>query len=330
LQRRVFEHTGCADHGELAEHYDMDNVGHVSIPPPEGWEPYDYSVFYEDRDLPGAATINADGVASVPSGFYHFFGYVHPLKNATSVEEIMAYPLRDYVGWPTDGLKDRVDQQHAANHFVCGSVGHTYETTWQIRGYEEFLMDLMLRPEMAVALLERIAARNCITARETAKAGVDYIMLGDDVANQQALMFPPTMWREIFKPRLARIIESARNESPGIDVWYHSDGNISEIIPDLIEVGVTILNPVQPECLDPVQVHAEYGNQLVLDGTIGTQSVMPFGSVADVESTVAKMIETCGRNGGLILAPTHVLEPEVPLANIDMFFAACRKYGNGA
>jgi uroporphyrinogen decarboxylase len=307
----------------------MDDVVGIGIPAPADLPAIDYRPYYADRNLPADASINGDGVASVPSGFYHFWGYVHPLKNATSVEEIMAYPLRDYVGWPTDGLKARVAAAHASGKFTCGSVGHTYETAWQIRGYEEFLVDLMDQPAMACALLDRLMARNCIAARETARAGVDYILLGDDVANQQALMFPPTLWREIFKPRLATIIRAAREVNPHVEIWYHSDGNINDIIPDLIEVGVTILNPVQPECVDPVAIFREYGDRLVLDGTIGTQSVMPFGSVADVESTVARMIDQCGRSGGLVLAPTHVLEPEVPIANIEAFFRACTKYGNG-
>jgi uroporphyrinogen decarboxylase len=212
---------------------------------------------------------------------------------------------------------------------VAGSVGHTYETSWQIRGYEEFLTDLMLRPAMAEALLDRIANRNCLTATATARAGVDYLRLGDDVASQRSLMFPPEIWRRVFKPRLAKIIEAGRREKPDLDVWYHSDGNIWEIIPDLIEVGVTILNPIQPECMDPVKLQREYGRDLVLDGTIGTQSVMPFGTPEDVTETVRQNIEQLGQAGGLILSPTHVLEPEVPIVNIEAFFAACDTYGNG-
>ncbi len=208
-------------------------------------------------------------------------------------------------------------------------MGHTYETAWQIRGYEEFLTDLMLHPELAEALLDRLANRNCIVATAAARAGVDYLRLGDDVANQRSLMFPPDLWRRIFKPRLARIIAAGRRENPGIDVWYHSDGNIEAIIPDLIEVGVTILNPVQPECMDPVKLYREYGRDLVLDGTIGTQTVMPFGTPRDVTDTVQRTIDQLGQAGGLILSPTHVLEPEVPIANIEAFFAACDTYGNG-
>jgi uroporphyrinogen decarboxylase len=314
---------------DLAGHFGMDSVAGVALAPPAGYERPDFSRYYEGRDVPADMTLNEDGVGKTAAGFYHFFGFIHPLVGAETVADIEAYPLRDYVGWSDEGMAERVANLHRAGRFVAGSVGHTYETSWQIRGYEEFLTDLMLRPAMAEALLDRIANRNCLTATATGRAGVDYLRLGDDVASQRSLMFPPELWRRIFKPRLARIIEAGRKEKPELDVWYHSDGNIWEIIPDLIEVGVTILNPIQPECMDPVKLQREYGRHLVLDGTIGTQSVMPFGTPDDVTETVRRNIGQLGQAGGLILSPTHVLEPEVPIANIEAFFTACDTYGNG-
>ncbi|MBN2450484.1 MAG: hypothetical protein JXR77_08840 [Lentisphaeria bacterium] len=329
LQRRLLEHTGCRNSAELARFFDMDVPAGVAIPPPPDYTPPDYRAYYAGLDLPEDAVIGPDGTCRVPAGYYHFTGFVHPLRQAQSVDDILAYPLRDHIGWPTEGLRERVEALHAEGRFVAGSVGHTYETSWQIRGYEEFLTDLMLRPEMAEALLERITCRNIITARATAEAGVDYLRLGDDVANQRTLMFPPELWRRLFKPRLARIIAAGRQINPRLNVWYHSDGNITDIVPDLIEIGVTILNPVQPECMDPREIHRRHGERLALDGAIGTQTVMPFQSAADVRATVRTMIRDLGREGGLILSPTHVLEPEVPLANVEAFFDACREYGNG-
>jgi uroporphyrinogen decarboxylase len=110
-------------------------------------------------------------------------------------------------------------------------------------------------------------------------------------------------------------------------VWYHSDGNIAEIIPELIEIGVDVLNPVQPECVDVLEVKRRYGDRLVLDGTIGTQTVMPFGTPEDVRACVRGRVETLAGDGALILAPTHTLEPEVPTENVLAFAEACREYG---
>jgi uroporphyrinogen decarboxylase len=114
---------------------------------------------------------------------------------------------------------------------------------------------------------------------------------------------------------------------PETRIHYHSDGNIFDIVGDLIDAGVDILNPLQPECLDVDEVHRRYGGRVTFDGAIGTQSTMPFGTPDDVRARVKEVIDKYGRNGGLMIAPTHVLEPEVPLENIDAFFDACREYG---
>jgi uroporphyrinogen decarboxylase len=135
----------------------------------------------------------------------------------------------------------------------------------------------------------------------------------------------PKHWREFVKPRLAALISAAAKH--GLPTCLHSCGCIREIIPDLIEIGLTVLNPVQPECMDPVALKKQYGGQLAFWGTIGTQTTMPFGAPAEVKATVKRMIETVGKGGGLVLAPTHVLEPDVPWENILAFFQAVEEYG---
>jgi uroporphyrinogen decarboxylase len=111
-------------------------------------------------------------------------------------------------------------------------------------------------------------------------------------------------------------------------VFYHSDGNILPIIPELIEIGVDILNPIQPECMDPAELKRMYGDKLSFWGTIGTQTTMPFGTPDDVRNEVCERIATVGKGGGLFLSPSHILEPEVPWANIEAFVEAERKYGS--
>jgi uroporphyrinogen decarboxylase len=138
----------------------------------------------------------------------------------------------------------------------------------------------------------------------------------------------PDEWRKWIKPRYASVIAAAREHKPDIHVKYHSDGFIEPIISDLIEVGVTILNPIQPECMDPVKLKKQYGDRLTFDGTIGIQTTMPFGTPDDVDREVKRMVETVGKGGGLVIAPTHVLEPEVPLDNIRAFLNGVDRYGH--
>jgi len=102
---------------------------------------------------------------------------------------------------------------------------------------------------------------------------------------------------------------------------------LQAIIPDLIEIGVDILNPVQPECMDPVHIKNQYGERLSFWGTIGTQTTLPFGTAEDVANVVKRNIETIGSGGGLLLAPTHMIEPDVPWENIEAFINAIKKYG---
>jgi uroporphyrinogen decarboxylase len=192
---------------------------------------------------------------------------------------------------------------------------------------EDMLMDFVEAPRKAHAILERITQVNLVMIRNLTAAGADIIHLGDDVGTQHGMMMSPAVWREFLKPRLAREFEAAKEMNPDVMTFYHSDGRITDIIPDLIEIGLDILNPVQPECVDPVEMKQTYGDKLAFWGTIGTQTTMPFGTPDDVRDTVKAMVDKVGYDGGLVLAPTHVLEPEVPWANIDAFVEACREYG---
>jgi uroporphyrinogen decarboxylase len=202
-----------------------------------------------------------------------------------------------------------------------------FEIAWYLRGMENFMMDLIADREFAEALLYKIMNIRIGMSEKYARYGVDILRLGDDVSTQLAMMMDPDLWREVLKPRLAKVIGAAKGVKKDVLVFYHGDGNLQAIIPDLIEIGVDILNPVQPECMDPVQIKKLYGDKLSFWGTIGTQTVLPFGTPLEVESKVKEMIKTVGAGGGLVLAPTHMIEPDVPWENVEAFIEAVKKYG---
>ena len=145
---------------------------------------------------------------------------------------------------------------------------------------------------------------------------------------QDAMLISPALWRKWVKPRYASMIDAAKEINSDVIIWYHSDGRIEPIIPDLIEIGVQVLNPVQPEAMDPAHIKSLYGDKLAFWGTVSIQQTMPFGSPDDVRAEVKQRIETVGRGGGFILAPSHVLEPEVPWENVLAFVQAAREYGS--
>jgi len=322
LLRRVREHVGA---DEVSQHYGFFKPVRVELRRPDEMPPLDFSKYWQDQDLPEGTTIDGHGVARVPSGFYHFWGYVSPLRNAESLAEIESYPLEDMSRWDDSHMRPAVEQAHAAGKATAGFVGHMYENAWQIRGYEQFLLDMMERPAWAQCLLDRIAEQNRTHALAMTTAGVDLIQCGDDVANQNAMMFRPELWRTMMHSRWSAIWRQVKDIHPRAVIWYHSDGNISAAVGDLVEAGLDMLNPLQPECLDIDAIHRRYSGRLSFDGCIGTQSTMPFGSPDDVRARVREVIARYGRDGGLIISPTHVLEPEVPLANIDAFADACRR-----
>jgi uroporphyrinogen decarboxylase len=156
---------------------------------------------------------------------------------------------------------------------------------------------------------------------------VDLIILGDDIAMQTGMLMSLKMWREFLKPRLKRIIEAAKKVKPDALVFYHSDGKVWDAIPELIEVGVDVLNPIQPDCMDPAEVKREFGKDLSFFGTVSVQETLPKGTPKDVEEEVKLRIETVGKGGGLLIAPSHVLQPDTPWENITAFFEAVEKYG---
>jgi uroporphyrinogen decarboxylase len=313
------------------EHFDMDTAGGAGLRPPEGFKFPDYSVYHPGHtDGKDGFSIDDIGCGHINAGFYHFTEYVSPLRNAASFDEIERYPIVSNATWLDDKMRSACEEAHRQGRYAQVFVGHMYENAWQVRGYEEFLMDLLTQREWTESLLDRFCENNLRGAVAAAKAGYDCIATGDDVANQNAMMFQPALWREVMKPRWARVIAAAREIKPDIHVWYHSDGNISEIADELVEIGIDILNPVQPECVDPRAIRKRFGKRLAFDGCMGTQTTFPFGTPDDVRKTVLKLAKDLNaRHGGLMLSPTHVLEPEVPPENVVAFFKACDELAYG-
>jgi uroporphyrinogen-III decarboxylase len=145
--------------------------------------------------------------------------------------------------------------------------------------------------------------------------GVDMIWTGDDVGAQNRMLISPSMWRKYFKPRMANFISEIKAINPNLKVAYHTDGNVEPIIPELIEIGIDVLNPIQPASMDPASVKMQYGERLSFWGTIDEQHTLPFGSPADVRAEVLKRLKTIGVGGGLILGPTHHVQLDTPMEN---------------
>jgi len=324
LARRVVEHIGTED---IAGHYGFWQPAWVGPRVVGEPGPPNFSRYWDGVDLPDGTQINGLGVAEVPARYYHFTGYISPLRNATSLAEIEDYPTWDPEAHDWEPAVAEVAAAHEAGRSVMIALGNMYESAWQVRGYEQFLMDTIERPAWAECLLEKFLRQNYHAAVGAARAGVDYIFCGDDVASQKAMMFSTETWRTMILSRWGECWRAIKDTDPRCAIGYHTDGNCTEIVGEMLDAGLDFLNPVQPECVDADALKARYGDRLGLHGCIGTQTTMPFGTPGDVRARVAECVEKYGQQGGLILAPTHMLEPEVPLENIDALCEACREYG---
>ncbi len=285
-----------------------------------------FSRYYDNPD--SAVSYSEWGIGIRQGSVAHFVEMLHPMQNLTTTDDLRNYPYprtdKDY-NW--DVLPPRIKKLKESDAVVFASMGATiFELSWVLRSMEELLIDMLERPHMANTLLDIVLEKKLEFLERYISAGVDGIQLGDDVGAQQNMILSPSMWREYLKPRLKKIITRAKEQNPDILIEYHSDGNIEPIIPELIEVGVEILNPVQPECMNPEEIKRLYGDRLSFRGCIGTQTVMPFGTPDEVKKTCEKLIETVGAGGGLILSPSHVLEPEVPWENIEAFIETVRSF----
>jgi uroporphyrinogen-III decarboxylase len=205
--------------------------------------------------------------------------------------------------------------------------GELFETAWRLRGLENFLVDLVRRPEWADCLLDRLAERARRHGETLARAGIDVLVLDDDVAMPGGMMISPATWREFFMPRLAAIISGARTIAPALGVLFHSDGDFTPIIGDLVDIGVDAINPLQPEYMDPVEVRRRHGTRPALWGTVGRQTTFGWSTPEEIDREVKTRIETLGR-AGLVLGPAYDIdEPDVPPANVAAFLRAVRAYG---
>ncbi len=281
------------------------------------------------KNLPETAPLNEWGTAFIKGSNPAYDVFVAPLTDIKSVKEIQDYPLYDVTpDYRHEHLENAVKQIHDNEYAAFAGMACTiFEVAWQIRGFNELLTDFYLRPDYAECLLDRLTEMRCFMARRYAEADVDILGLGDDVGMEHKLMMSPEIWYKWLGSRLAKVIKAARDVKPDIIIHYHSDGYIEPIIPKLIEIGLNVLNPVQPECMNPARLKRLYGDRLAFWGTIGIQHTMPFGSPDDVRKEVKERIETVGKGGGLVVAPTHVLAPEVPLENIAALVEAVKEYG---
>ena len=276
----------------------------------------DPSLFFTEP-LPDGTRVDNWGVAHAPgsAAAMHMTRLICPLVGDIPLSRVVDYPMPTLTN--EERMTASVEAIHESGYAALGPMEQTiWETAWAIRSMEDLMVDMMSGDERALVLLDRVTNVAVARAAAYARAGCDVVQLGDDIGMQSGPMMSLSLWRDWLKPRLDRVIRAARAESESVLIFYHSCGYVEPFLDYLAEIGVQILNPVQPESMAFSEIHKKYGKQFSFWGTIGTQSTLPFGTPEEVRSEVLQNVDIAGESGGLVIAPTHLVEPEVPWENI--------------
>ena len=252
-----------------------------------------------------------------------------PLADATTVSEIENHPWPSPDWFDCNRLSAQIDSVSGNGKRAVMLFAGEIETLWCMRGLERFMIDLIEYPEIIEAIVRHLTnffASRLQRALEIIGDKIDIVGFSGDVGSQRGLMFSPEMWRRFLKPQLRELM--AICHAAKVHTFYHSCGSIVPIIPDLIEVGVDILDPIQTraEGMVPEVLKEKFGNDLIFHGGVDEQELLPRATAEEVVTEVRHLISTLGREGGYILSSSHTLQPDTPPENIVAMFDAVKEF----
>ncbi len=300
-ERKLTDHFGNVDLDELIGN-------HIAM-----FESSHYSLFQ-------AETLDSNR-------FRDAFGAIWELKPGEDIGTVIEYPLKEAslenYHFPDPAKIMQLDDipgfiEKKKDKFIMGALGFSlYERAWILRGMEPILADFLNNPSFVEELFERITEFNLVITRRLCQFPIDAFHFGDDWGQQHGLIFDPGLWRKFFKGRLKKLYNAVHDA--GLPVSIHSCGDISTIIPDLIDIGVNMISPLQAEAMDFEYLKKEYGKDLAFWGGVSTQKTLPRGTPAEVRAEIRDRIRVLGEDGGYILAPSHELQGDIPLENMLAF-----------
>ena len=255
-----------------------------------------------------------------------------PLAEAQTIADVEAHPWPDPDWFDYDGLRPACEAL-SDYALVIRDLGPDATCVLRLamflRGMEQFMMDLAMGPDLAQAIIDRVEAFYLEFDRRIFEAAgdlTDIYFIADDVGVQNGLMISPRMFRKFVRPSLARFIDQAHHFDQ--KVMYHTCGSVRRLIPDFIEMGVDILNPIQTsaEGMVPAELKREFGDALCFHGAMDIQTVLSQGTTTQVRDEVKRLCDALGPGGGFILAPTNNVMPETPVENVVALYETYRTY----
>ena len=266
-----------------------------------------------------------------------WFPGIHPLADATTIEEIENYPHWPDMNDPTrvahvreQALRLREQGEYA----IMGTpwLLFPFERAHAMQGMDKFMLNMALNPDFALALLRKITDHCKVLMDNFLKQCgdlIDIIKIGDDLGSQTGLLISPKMYRQLLKPFHAEFIEFIK-ERTDAKVFFHTDGDVMDLVGDFIEIGVDILNPIQTSAgrmSNLPELKRRYGQDITFCGAIDTHHILPHGTPEEVRQEVKRVIDILGPGGGYMVASVHTIMNDVPAENILAMVDAVEEFG---
>lgn len=240
-----------------------------------------------------------------------------PALSESSLSGFRLPSVEQFVGPIEEALADAMRRVEAdPDHYQVIDMGWgIFEQTWRIRGFEDALMDAVAEPAFYRELVSRISEIYLEMVRACAPLRADAFLFGDDWGDQRGTILGPDRWRDLIRPAWQPIYDEVHRQ--GKLVISHSCGSVAEIMGDIVDMGMDVLESVQPEAagMNPYELKAQWGDKISFWGCLGSQSTIPFATPAGVRDEIRRLREEVGRGGGYILAPAKPLQPETPSEN---------------
>jgi len=252
----------------------------------------------------------------------------YPLKNVSTIEELENYNWPSIEWFDFESIKKQIDDFNYKNEYfvVMYFSGSIFEHSWYMRGMEQFLFDMLFNPEIASKIIEKVFNfwfkfnQECF---RISKNNIDMARFSDDFGGQLNMLISPDLFNNFFKKYYIKFFNLCHENN--IKTYFHSCGSIEQIIPDLIDIGLDVLNPLQFSAHgfpDPKTLKTKYGKKLSFEGGMDVQKILPFLTSEELKSYTYKLIKILGKDGGFIVEPSHAIQPDVKLENIISFYNA--------
>jgi uroporphyrinogen decarboxylase len=290
------------------------------------------------RTLPDGTFVDAWGThrRHVANEFGTYDEYAsHPLASAETVADVLDWEWASPDDWDVSGIREQCSRLNdRVRYHLRYEVGGIFEWSWALRGFERFLLDLVEKPDIACAIMDRftdIYIENTVRVIEAAGGMLDMVYTYDDVGIQNGLLLSPRMWRRYILPRHQRLNAAIRGARYPVKIMYHSCGAVYPLIGAFVdEMGIDVLNPLQPRAagMDMDRIKSEFGGRLAFHGGIDIQRTLPHGTPEEVQAEVRVRCQILGRGGGYICTSAHYLQPDTPLRNIMAMYTTPRELDN--